>query len=80
MIEHNLFVNAASDPETISVKSSDNIIRYNTMRPDHRAVHPPPRQPHPVYGNYILGDGQAAPPGCASTAATTGSSTTTSPG
>src|SRR5205814_1516154 len=31
-IEYNLFRAANGDPETISVKSSDDIVRYNTMR------------------------------------------------
>jgi len=54
VIEHNLFVNDANDPEIVSLKSSDNTVRYNTLqksagqfvlRGGNRAV---------VYGNYIL--------------------------
>jgi hypothetical protein len=59
VIEHNLFVNDANDPEVISLKSSDNTVRYNTLRRSrgqfvlrggNRAL---------VYGNYVLGDGEA---------------------
>nr|WSW69852.1 polysaccharide lyase 6 family protein [Streptomyces sp. NBC_00995] len=32
VVEYNLFERADGDPEAISVKSSDNIIRYNTIR------------------------------------------------
>jgi hypothetical protein len=59
IIEQNLFTATGSDPEVISVKSSDNVVRYNTMRGSagdftlrhgNRTV---------VYGNYILGGGVA---------------------
>jgi hypothetical protein len=54
VIEHNLFVNDANDPEVVSLKSSDNTVRYNTLRKSagqfvlrggNRAL---------VYGNYLL--------------------------
>jgi hypothetical protein len=57
IIEQNLFTATGSDPEVISVKSSDNVVRYNTMRGSagdftlrhgNRTI---------VYGNYILGGG-----------------------
>jgi poly(beta-D-mannuronate) lyase len=32
VVEHNLFERTNGDPEAISVKSSDNIVRYNTFR------------------------------------------------
>ncbi|MFH9725376.1 polysaccharide lyase 6 family protein [Streptomyces sp. NPDC017254] len=32
LVEYNLFERADGDPEAISVKSSDNVIRYNTIR------------------------------------------------
>ncbi|MFJ4906577.1 polysaccharide lyase 6 family protein [Streptomyces sp. NPDC093249] len=32
LVEHNLFERANGDPEAISVKSSDNVIRHNTIR------------------------------------------------
>jgi hypothetical protein len=57
-IERNLFVHADSDPETISVKSSDNIIRYNTMRNTSGQFTLRHGNRTEVYGNYILGDGR----------------------
>ncbi|MET0234638.1 MAG: polysaccharide lyase 6 family protein [Kibdelosporangium sp.] len=55
VVEYNLFEKANGDPEAISVKSSDNIVRYNTIRDSrgfivlrhgHRSV---------VDGNLIFG-------------------------
>jgi len=59
VIEQNLFVNGDSDPETISIKSSDNTIRYNTMRSTAGQFTLRHGNRTSVYGNYILGDGQA---------------------
>jgi poly(beta-D-mannuronate) lyase len=58
IIEHNLFERAHSDPETISVKSSDNVIRYNTMRDTAGQFTLRHGNRTEVYGNYILGDGR----------------------
>jgi hypothetical protein len=63
VIERNLFVNADSDPETISVKSSDNTIRYNTMRSTAGQFTLRHGNRTSVYGNYILGDGQSGSSG-----------------
>jgi hypothetical protein len=63
VIEQNLFVNADSDPETISVKSSDNTIRYNTMRSTAGQFTLRHGNRTSVYGNYILGDGQSGSSG-----------------
>jgi hypothetical protein len=60
VIERNLFVHADSDPETISVKSSDNIIRYNTMRATNGQFTLRHGNRTQVYGNYILGDGRGS--------------------
>jgi len=57
LIEQNLFRATASDPEVISVKSSDNIIRYNTMRASAGQFVLRHGNGQQVYGNYILGDG-----------------------
>ena len=57
IIEHNLFVRADSDPETISVKSSDNVIRHNTMRETAGQFTLRHGNRNELYGNYILGDG-----------------------
>jgi poly(beta-D-mannuronate) lyase len=56
-IEQNLFRSTASDPEVISVKSSDNVIRYNTMRASNGQFTLRHGNNTMVYGNYILGDG-----------------------
>jgi poly(beta-D-mannuronate) lyase len=58
VIERNLFTRGDSDPETISVKSSDNIIRYNTMRATAGQFTLRHGNRTQVYGNYILGDGR----------------------
>jgi hypothetical protein len=63
VIEQNLFVNGDSDPETISIKSSDNTIRYNTMRSTAGQFTLRHGNNTSVYGNYILGDGQAGSTG-----------------
>jgi hypothetical protein len=57
VIELNLFRNTAGDPETISIKSSDNEIRYNTFRevPGEMTLRHGNR--NRVHGNYILGGG-----------------------
>jgi hypothetical protein len=62
-IEHNLFVHADSDPETISVKSSDNIIRYNTLRATAGQFTLRHGNRNQVYGNYIFGDDRAGSAG-----------------
>jgi poly(beta-D-mannuronate) lyase len=58
-IELNLFRATAGDPETISIKASDNVLRYNTMRfnPGELVLRHGNR--NQVYGNYILGEGNA---------------------
>ncbi|MFC1483419.1 chondroitinase-B domain-containing protein [Candidatus Neomarinimicrobiota bacterium] len=59
VIEYNLFESCDGDPEIISVKTCDNIIRYNTfrrcqgtlsLRHGHRDI---------IEGNFFLGDGKA---------------------
>jgi hypothetical protein len=59
LIEQNLFKATASDPEVISVKSSDNVIRYNTMRASAGQFVLRHGNRSEVYGNYIIGDGVA---------------------
>jgi poly(beta-D-mannuronate) lyase len=55
VVEHNLFYKAHSDPETISLKSSDNIVRHNTMRATNGEFTLRHGNRNQVYGNYILG-------------------------
>ena len=59
VIEHNLLKGATGDPETISVKSSDNIVRHNTMRATRGEITLRHGNRNQVYGNYILADGNA---------------------
>jgi poly(beta-D-mannuronate) lyase len=60
VIEQNLFKRCSGDPETVSLKSSDNILRYNTMRATAGELTLRHGNRTSVYGNYILGDGVAA--------------------
>ena len=60
IVEFNLFRAATGDPETISVKSSDNIIRYNTYRATNGEITLRHGNRTLVYGNFMLGDGLAA--------------------
>jgi poly(beta-D-mannuronate) lyase len=55
VIENNLFERANGDPEAISVKSSDNIIRYNTLRDGRGEITLRHGWRNRVEGNYILG-------------------------
>jgi poly(beta-D-mannuronate) lyase len=57
IIELNLFLHTTGDPETISIKSSENTIRYNTMRASQGEFTLRHGNRSSVYGNYILGDG-----------------------
>jgi poly(beta-D-mannuronate) lyase len=57
VIEYNLFKACDGDPETISIKSSDAIVRYNTMRATSGQITLRHGNRTQVYGNFILGDG-----------------------
>jgi poly(beta-D-mannuronate) lyase len=54
IIEYNLFERCTGDPETISVKSSDNTIRFNTMRNNNGELTLRHGNRALVYGNYFL--------------------------
>ena len=56
-MEFNLFKAATGDPETISVKSSDNIVRYNTYRATNGEITLRHGNRNLVYGNFMLSDG-----------------------
>jgi hypothetical protein len=56
VIEYNLFQRCTGDPETISIKSSDNTIRYNTMRDNHGEMTLRHGNRQLVYGNWLLGN------------------------
>ena len=59
VIEHNLFKNDANDPEVVSLKSSDNTLRYNTLRASRGQFVLRSGNRDIVYGNYVFGDGVA---------------------
>jgi poly(beta-D-mannuronate) lyase len=54
LVEYNLFVNCDGDPEIISVKSSSNVIRYNTVRTSSAVFSLRAGNGDTVYGNYFL--------------------------
>ncbi|RYZ06952.1 MAG: lyase [Myxococcales bacterium] len=54
-IEHNLFERCGGDPETISIKSSDNVVRYNTILDSKGELVLRHGNRNDVYGNYFLG-------------------------
>lgn len=55
VIERNLLVRTTGDPETISLKSSDNIVRYNTMTNVNGEICSRHGNRNQIYGNYIIG-------------------------
>jgi hypothetical protein len=57
VIEQNLFMRDNNDPEIISVKSSDNTVRHNTVRASNGHISQRHGNRNQYYGNYVLGDG-----------------------
>ena len=55
MVEYNLFEKADGDNEAISVKSSDNIVRYNTLRNSRGEITLRHGNRNRVDGNFIIG-------------------------
>jgi poly(beta-D-mannuronate) lyase len=60
IVELNLFKAATGDPETISVKSCDNTIRYNTFRASNGEITLRHGNRTQVYGNFMFADGLAS--------------------
>jgi hypothetical protein len=58
LVEHNLFENADGDPEIVSVKSSDNIVRYNTFRTSQGVLSARHGDRNRFDGNFFLGEGK----------------------
>jgi hypothetical protein len=56
-IEYNLFSHSDGDPETVSVKSSDAIVRYNTIRDTNGQICLRHGNRTQVYGNFLLNSG-----------------------
>lgn len=58
MVEHNLFEDCDGDPEIVSVKSSDNIIRHNTFVASYGTLSLRHGNRNRVESNYFFGDGK----------------------
>ncbi|OMF37983.1 hypothetical protein BK133_03080 [Paenibacillus sp. FSL H8-0548] len=56
-IQHNLFDGLDGEDEIISVKSSDNIVRYNTILNSYGGIVSRHGNRNSFYGNFIIGDG-----------------------
>lgn len=56
IVEHNLFEDCDGDPEIVSVKSCDNIIRHNTFRRSYGTLSLRHGNRNRVEGNYFFGD------------------------
>ncbi|MCR2806795.1 S-layer homology domain-containing protein [Paenibacillus soyae] len=56
-IQYNLFEGVNGEDEIISVKSSDNIIRYNTIRGSYGGIVARHGHRNSFYGNFFFGDG-----------------------
>ncbi|MEO0899814.1 MAG: chondroitinase-B domain-containing protein [Bacteroidota bacterium] len=56
VVEHNLFEDCDGDPEIVSVKSCDNIIRHNTFRKSYGTLSLRHGNRNRVEGNYFFGD------------------------
>lgn len=67
-VEHNLFENCDGDPEIVSVKSCDNIIRHNTFRKSYGTLSLRHGNRNRVESNYFFGDNK--PVGTSNTGAT----------
>ncbi|MGW0520858.1 chondroitinase-B domain-containing protein [Crossiella sp. NPDC003009] len=59
VVESNLFENCDGDPEIISVKSNDNIVRHNTFRTSQGTLSHRHGNRGAFYGNFFFGDGKA---------------------
>lgn len=57
-IQYNLFEGLNAEDEIISVKSSDNVIRYNTIRNSFGGIVARHGHRNSFYGNFIIGDGK----------------------
>ncbi len=58
IVEQNLFENCDGDPEIVSVKSCDNIVRHNTFRSSYGTVSLRHGNRNRIEGNYFFGNGK----------------------
>ncbi|MFD7521871.1 chondroitinase-B domain-containing protein [Paenibacillus chitinolyticus] len=56
-IQYNLFENTDGEPEIVSVKSSNNTVRYNTFKTSKGGLTSRHGHNNSFYGNFFLGDG-----------------------
>ncbi|WP_063856834.1 chondroitinase-B domain-containing protein [Streptomyces cyaneogriseus] len=59
VVESNLFENCDGDPEIVSVKSNDNVVRYNTFRASQGVLSQRHGNRGAFHGNFFLGEGKA---------------------
>ncbi|WP_461009183.1 chondroitinase-B domain-containing protein [Streptomyces capparidis] len=59
VIESNLFENCDGDPEIISVKSNDNIVRHNTFRASQGTLSQRHGNRGTFHGNFFFGEGKS---------------------
>jgi hypothetical protein len=59
VVESNLFENCDGDPEIVSVKSNDNVVRYNTFRASQGVLSQRHGNRGVFHGNFFLGEGKA---------------------
>lgn len=59
IVEYNLFEQCDGDPEIISIKTNDNIVRYNTFRRSKGALTARQGDRSLLYGNFFLGENVA---------------------
>ncbi|MDW5287705.1 chondroitinase-B domain-containing protein [Formosa sp. PL04] len=57
-VEFNLFEDCDGDPEIVSVKSCDNIVRHNTFRKSYGTLSLRHGNRNRIEGNYFFGDGK----------------------
>lgn len=60
LVEYNLLERCDGDPEVISAKTSEDVIRYNTLRASAGFISLRAGNRNTVCGNFILGEGKAA--------------------
>jgi poly(beta-D-mannuronate) lyase len=58
VVEYNLFTNCDGDPELVSIKSSSNIVRYNTVRTSGGGFVSRAGNKNQIYGNFSLQGGK----------------------
>jgi poly(beta-D-mannuronate) lyase len=59
VVEYNLFTNCDGDPEIVSIKSSSNTVRYNTIRTSVGGIVNRAGNKAQIYGNFILQGGKS---------------------